>query len=94
MLTRPLLLAFGAACTTTWLTEHFSFWIAHAIEGMMLVLFLSPGMIPAFFGLFSSEYVAWIAAVALTTLYYFGIWKGVRTLRAKDREKAIDMKSR
>lgn len=88
MLTRPLLFSLGTAILITWLTEHFGYWIAHSAGGMLFVLLASPGMIPAFFGLISSEYIAWTVAVGLTTSYYLIVLKGIQILRDKDAEKS------
>jgi hypothetical protein len=71
----------GAAAIAVWLVEAGSMAIAHSSGALGLLILLCPGMLPAFFGLFDSEYTAWAVAVIVTAAYYLFIWQALRAAR-------------
>jgi tetrahydromethanopterin S-methyltransferase subunit C len=78
-----LLLCCVLAASAVWMVESYGLAIAHSSGGMALVIIFCPGMLPAFLGLFGSEYLAWIVAAFLSAIYYLFIWEVIRELKKR-----------
>lgn len=84
------LICCALAALAVWMVEGYGMAIAHSSGGMGVVILLCPGFLPAFFGLFTNEYLAWAVAIVLSAAYYLFIWEAFREVRERRKKRNLN----